>query len=264
MTRRQLTERRTTMRNGKARQPADVEGSGSPGGTEGAGELATVRGGGGATADVRRIATRKAILEVAVQLFAEQGVLAVSNRQIGAAAGKGNTSVVGYYFTSKADLVRALMRQFNERIEVRRQGWFARLGEEPGLRDWVACLVHPYTEQLDEDGPPTWHARFIAQVVADPGMREITVEEASSESVARIRRGLSDCLPGLSDQVLGERTRIVSHVIVQMCAERERALAEGAPVQPASWEEFATGLVDVLVGMWTAAVTKAQNEDAFS
>ncbi|WP_284742430.1 TetR/AcrR family transcriptional regulator [Amycolatopsis sp. RTGN1] len=246
------------MRTDKARQPDDVEG------TEGAGELATVRGGGGATADVRRIATRKAILEVAVRLFAEQGVLAVSNRQIGAAAGKGNTSVVGYYFTSKADLVRALMRQFNERIEVKRQEWFKRLGAEPGLRDWVACLVHPYTEQLDEDGPPTWHARFIAQVVADPGMREITVEEASSESVARIRRGLSDCLPGLSDQVLAERTRIVSHVIVQMCAERERALAEGTPVQPASWEEFATGLVDVLVGMWTAAVTTAENEDAFS
>lgn len=259
MTRRQKTERRSTMRTDKAKQPADVQGT-----EDTAGELATVRGGGGNTADVRRIATRKAILEVAVQLFAEQGVLAVSNRQIGAAAGKGNTSVVGYYFTSKADLVRALMRQFNERIEVKRQGWFARLGEKPGLRDWVACLVHPYTEQLAEDGPPTWHARFIAQVVADPGLREITVEEASSESVARIRRGLSDCLPGLSEQVLGERTRIVSHVIVQMCAERERALAEGTPVQPASWEEFATGLVDVLVGMWTAAVTPAENEDALS
>ncbi|MGW5715224.1 TetR/AcrR family transcriptional regulator [Amycolatopsis sp. NPDC003865] len=238
------------QRRRKAR-PGPVDDTDTPG---------TVRGGGGATADIRRVATRKAILEVAVRLFAEEGVLAVSNRQIGAAAGKGNTSVVGYYFPSKADLVRALMRQFNERVEVKREARFARMGDDPGLRDWVACLVHPYTELLDEDGPPSWHARFIAQVLADPGLREIAVEEAESESVARIIRGVSECLPELPAHVLRERSRIVSHVIVQMCAERERGLAEGTPVHPATWDETAIGLVDVLVGMWTASVSPAEKK----
>jgi AcrR family transcriptional regulator len=205
--------------------------------------------------DSRGEATRNRIIEVAVRLFAEQGVLAVSNRQIGAAAGRGNTSVVGYYFASKSDLVRAVMRRFMEQVSVGREQWIARLGDEPDLRDWVACLVHPYTELLDAEGPPTWHARFIAQVLIDPGLRETAVEEATSEPIQRILDGLRECLPDLPDQVLHDRSRIASHVIVQMCAERERALADGQPVHPPTWDEMATGLVDVLVGMWTAPVT---------
>jgi hypothetical protein len=35
-------------------------------------------------------------------------------------------------------------------------------------------------------------------------------------------------------------------------AQRERALAEGAPTVRASWADTATGLVDVLVGVWLA------------
>jgi AcrR family transcriptional regulator len=215
----------------------------------------------GGSAEGRGAATRGVILETAVKLFAEQGVLAVSNRQIGAAAGMGNTSVVGYYFQSKADLVRELVRGFNARVELSRERIFRRLGDSPDLRGWVGCLVHPYVELLDADGPPTWFARFVAQVVTDPGLRQIAVEEATSDSIRRIHRGLSDCLPDLPERVLSERSRIASHVIVQMCAERERALAEGTPVDPPSWHEAATALVDVLVGMWTADVTPADDED---
>lgn len=221
---------------------------------------ARVPRGGAAGADPRGEATRNAILEVAVRLFAEQGVLAVSNRQIGAAAGRGNTSVVGYYFATKSDLVRAVMRRFMQRVSLGRELRIAQLGETPDLRDWVGCLVYPYTELLDAEGPPTWHARFIAQVLADPGLREVAVEEATSQPIQRILDGLSACLPDLPAEILRDRSRIASHVIVQMCAERERALAEGHPVHPPTWEESATGLVDVLVGMWTAPVTTAEDE----
>lgn len=214
--------------------------------------------------DSRGEATRNTIIDVAVRLFAEQGVLAVSNRQIGAAAGRGNTSVVGYYFASKADLVRAVMRRFMERVSLGRQQRIADLGDAPDLRDWIACLVYPYTELLDADGPPTWHARFIAQVLTDPGLREVAVDEATSQPIQRILDGLEECLPDLPEPVLHARSRIASHVIVQMCAERERALAEGLPVQPPTWEAAATGLVDVLVGMWTAPVTSAEDEHTAS
>ncbi|KAA9159662.1 TetR/AcrR family transcriptional regulator [Amycolatopsis acidicola] len=217
-----------------------------------------------ATSDSRGVATRNAILEAAVRLFAEQGVLAVSNRQIGAAAGKGNTSVVGYYFDSKADLVRALVRRFNARVNEAREDRIARLGAKPGLRDWATCLVHPYLELLEAGGPPTWYARFMAQVATDPGLRRIVVEEATSESMLRVLDGLAGCLPELPEPVLRERYRIASHVILQMCAERERALADGQQVHPAGWDEAATGLVDVLVGMWTAAVTPVDESSVTS
>jgi hypothetical protein len=46
------------------------------------------------------------------------------------------------------------------------------------------------------------------------------------------------------------------HLIVQMCADRERAFADGNPTFWSTWHETATGLVDAIVGMWKAPVTE--------
>ena len=59
----------------------------------------------------RAHATRELILTAAEQLFAEHGVVAVSNRQVSEAAGQGNNTAVGYHFGTKADLVRAIARK---------------------------------------------------------------------------------------------------------------------------------------------------------
>jgi hypothetical protein len=45
------------------------------------------------------------------------------------------------------------------------------------------------------------------------------------------------------------------HLIVHTCAERERALAEGAPTARSTWDDTAAGLIDAIVGMWQAPVT---------
>ncbi|CAM02116.1 hypothetical protein A8924_3229 [Saccharopolyspora erythraea NRRL 2338] len=41
-----------------------------------------------------------------------------------------------------------------------------------------------------------------------------------------------------------------------MCAERERALAEGTATPRATWDEAAAGLVDAITGLWAAPVTR--------
>jgi hypothetical protein len=46
------------------------------------------------------------------------------------------------------------------------------------------------------------------------------------------------------------------HLIVQMTAERERALAEDGPTPRATWQDTATGLVDAIVGLLLAPVTQ--------
>jgi hypothetical protein len=46
------------------------------------------------------------------------------------------------------------------------------------------------------------------------------------------------------------------HLTAQMCAERERALAVGAPTLQPSWDDLATGLIDAIVGLWLAPVTR--------
>ena len=200
--------------------------------------------------------TREVILATAERLFAEHGIYSVSNRQISEAAGQGNNTAVGYHFGSKVDLIRAIVRRHGERTEVLRNRMIARVPARAGVRDWVACLIRPVTDNLAELPTPTWFARFAAQVMTDPAMREIIVDEAmSTPAIHRILIGIDACLPDLPAEVRAERHDMSSQLLVHMCAQRERALAEGTRTPRASWADAATGLVDAVVGIWLAEVT---------
>jgi AcrR family transcriptional regulator len=209
-----------------------------------------------ATRNLRAAATRESILTAAERLFAEHGVFAVSNRQVSEAAGQGNNTAVGYHFGTKADLVRAIARRHSAPIEEIRQRMVAEVGDSTDVRDWLSCLVRPTAEHLDRVGSPTWFARFGAQIMTDPALRPIMVEESqSSPSLVRIIEELHRCLPDLPPEVRAERADMVRQLLVHMVAERERALADGTPTPRASWDDAATGLVDALVGLWLAPVT---------
>ncbi|MCW0214043.1 MAG: TetR family transcriptional regulator [Pseudonocardia sp.] len=204
----------------------------------------------------RVAATRGIILSTAERLMAEHGVYAVSNRQIGEAAGQGNTAAVGYHFGTKQDLVREIVRRHSEDVERRRRELVAAADGSPRLAAWVGCIVRPTTDHLEALGSPTWFARFGAQVMTDPALRPIMLEVfASSPSLRRAVEGLRACLPDLSPAVLAERNDMMRQLIVHMTAERERALADGTPTPRSSWGEAATGLVDVVTGIWLAPVT---------
>jgi len=195
-------------------------------------------------------ATRKALLDAAERLFAEHGVYAMSNRQISEAAGQGNNTAVGYHFGAKADLVRAIVRKHTDQMERLRERMVADAGDSTDLRVWVACLVHPVTEHLAELGSPTWFARCAAQVMADPELRPVLVEEALGTPALRaVLDGLNRCVPDLPTPIRAERDDMARHLIVQMTAERERALAENRPTPRSSWRDAATGLIDAIVAI---------------
>ncbi|MGW7549273.1 TetR/AcrR family transcriptional regulator [Streptomyces sp. NPDC054770] len=201
-------------------------------------------------------ATREAILSAAERLFAEQGVYAVSNRQVSEAAGQGNNAAVGYHFGTKADLVRAVAARHFDRIEEIRVRLLAEVGDSDDVRDWVDCLVRPVTEHLAGLGSPTWYARFCAQVMTDPALYDIMVEESlTSPSLRRAVDALNRRLPELPAEVRTERGLMARTLILHTCAERERALAEGTPTPRATWSDAATGLTDALLGLWLAPVS---------
>ena len=209
----------------------------------------------------RAQATRELILVAAERLFAEHGVFAVSNRQVGEAAGQGNNTAVGYHFGTKADLVRAIARKHAAPIEEIRRRMVAEIGDSTNVRDWIACLVRPIAEHLEAVGNPTWFARFGAQVMTDPAFRPIMVAESQcSPSLVRIVESLHRCLPDLPADVRAERGDMARQLLVHMVAERERSLAECTPTPRSSWHDAATGLIDALVGMWLAPITKPEEK----
>jgi AcrR family transcriptional regulator len=182
----------------------------------------------------------------------------VSNRHISEAAGQGNNAAVNYHFGTKVDLVRAIARKHFGRIERLREELVDAIDGDGELRDWVACLVRPSTSYLHELGSPTWFARFSAQVMTDPALRAIIAEESlSSPTLARAVEGLNRCLDGLPPDVRAERGDMARQLMIHMTAERERALAEGAPTPRASWNDAGTGLIDAVTGLLLAPVTPA-------
>lgn len=202
-------------------------------------------------------ATRTLILSVAERLFAERGVHAVSNRQVSEAAGQGNNAAVGYHFGTKADLVRAIVRRHADRIEEIRLRLLDDTRGSTDVRDWASCLVRPMAEHLAALGGPTWFARFCAQVMTDPAMRAIVIEESlTSPSLREVLDGLDRCLPDLPPEIRAERGDMTRELILHMPAERERALADGMPTSRATWHDAATGLTDAIVGLWLAPATR--------
>lgn len=202
-------------------------------------------------------ATRDAILAAAERLFAEHGVHAVSNRQISEAAGQGNNAAVNYHFGTKVELIRAIVREHTERIERVRERMVADLAHSTDVRDWVGCLVRPHIEHLAELGTPTWFGRFNAQVMTDPALRElVSGESLTFPALVQTVEGLNRCLPDLPVEVRMERGDMARQLMVHTVAERERALADGSPTPRATWHEAATGLIDAIVGLWHAPVTR--------
>src|SRR5882757_11046342 len=200
-------------------------------------------------------ATRSAILAAAERMFAERG-FGVSARQIGEAAGQGNTACVGYHFGTKDDLVREIVRFHIPRIERLRSRILADVDGSTEVRDWVSSLIVPMTEYLHALGTPSWFARFHAQATTEPVLRGIVTQESQgSLPLVASLDGLHGCLPGLPVEVREERSAMARVLMLHTCAERERALAEGLPTARRSWVETAAGLVDVISALWLAPTT---------
>jgi AcrR family transcriptional regulator len=209
-----------------------------------------------------RRTTRDRLLSTAERMFAERGVHAVSNRQICEAAGQGNNAAVGYHFGTKAELVRAIARRHSAAIDELRRRRLAGIGGDATLRDWIGCLVSPVVEHVAATGGPTWYGRFGAQMMTDPALRPIMVEESlSSPALVQIVAGVHRCSPAMPAGVRAERGDMTRQLLVHVVAGHERALAEGSPPPRRGWPAVAAGLIDALTGLWSAPVTAPEPAD---
>jgi hypothetical protein len=133
----------------------------------------------------------------------------------------------------------------------------AAAADSTDLRDWVGALVSPLTDHLAALGNPTWYARFAAQVMTDPAYHNIVVRDAlSSPSLVQVIEGMNNCLPDLPPDIRAERNIMARNLLMHSCADRERALAQGADVPRPSWSAAASGLIDAIVGLWRAPVSQ--------
>jgi AcrR family transcriptional regulator len=213
-------------------------------------------GGAHGTREQRAEATRTLILDTAERLYAEHGLQSVSNRQISEAAGQGNNTAVGYHFGTKADLVRAIVRRHQVDVEARRDSLLADIDGPATIRDWIECLVRPTAEHLasvaDADGQTSF-ARVSGQLLMDPELRPVFIDETESESLRAALDGLDQSGAELPDIVRAERNVMSRQLMTWGFAQRESALARGRGGP--DWDEYATIVIDAMTGLWLAPWT---------
>lgn len=114
--------------------------------------------------DSRREVTTLAIIEAAESLFAQQGVDAVSLRQIGAAIGAKNTAVVLYHFGDKEALIEAILAHRLPSFEKRRAELAGEFAEsQPDMVAVLRALWLPLFEQRNNEGIRSY-AAFLASL----------------------------------------------------------------------------------------------------
>ncbi|HEY4017283.1 MAG TPA: helix-turn-helix domain-containing protein [Pseudonocardiaceae bacterium] len=180
------------------------------------------------------------LMDAAERLYAEHGFAAVSMRQISDAAGQHNKSVVQYHFNSRDELIKAIVHRHLQPFQEYRTALMAELVDKPdvSLRDRVSCLVLPSVLHNIDLGSPSWHARFMAQALVEPTLREYTIQAHTHDPDSRTRPELD---------------AMIRQLVVHMCAELEYDLAHrriAASAAESSWHRLGDRLVTAVCGMW--------------
>ena len=180
----------------------------------------------------RSVLVRNKLMRTAERLYAEHGLASISIRKIGAAAGQRNKSAVQYHFNNRDELIKAILAPHPAALEKRRVAMVDALDTSGGLLpdEQMACLILPTIEHHIDLGTPSWYARFVAQVLIEPGWRDhLTRVHLNTPSIRR----LNDLAhPGWRGRDIATAVRggaMLRQVTVHMCAELEYDLAHGRP-----------------------------------
>ena len=203
---------------------------------------------------------RDALIRTAERLFGEHGISAVSLRQVAAAAGQANNSAVRYHFGSRQGLVDAIFTYRMARIDERRRAMLAEARRPAGargeldVRTLLQAFIFPLAESIGHEDGVSWYARFLRQVVFDPGF---DVFAPPRDEVARGLRavitGLGAHIAHLPEPVRTRRILQLAQLVVHALADQESQLAHGVTVIPTSL--LAADLVDCAAAVLEAPVS---------
>jgi AcrR family transcriptional regulator len=196
-------------------------------------------------------ATRELLMVTAERLIAMNGVEGVSLREIQAAAGQSNSSVITYHFGSQAGLVRAILefryRTVNaRRAELLRQARDRGVSDDPREAVWI--IVRPLIESINEG---EMFVPFLARVSANPRAFAEYLPPEAADSTASVLREL---VPGHQGR-MPERARLGREI--QLYNSVHSLLAELARGHQRISEAQLSNYVDGWVGMLTAPMSPA-------
>ncbi|MCP4925111.1 MAG: helix-turn-helix transcriptional regulator, partial [Gammaproteobacteria bacterium] len=193
--------------------------------------------------------TREALLLAGERLIAENGIDAVSLRQINTAAGQRNSSAAHYHFGSKEALVRAIFDYRMERVNRNRQSRLETIcqqsDKQPQPRQLVETLVCPITEEIVNSEGGSFYIRFLAQAIGHPQTNANKFSENLLADAANIAfKLLQEAVPKIPRLILGQRFGLMWEMIIHALADRERGSELQARSQHIDQDLFVSNLID--------------------
>ncbi len=180
--------------------------------------------------------SRERLLDTAEALLAEHGIDGVSLRQIAAATGQANNSVVQYHFGDKAGLIRELIARRVAGFEPRRVALLndATAGTaRPDIARLLEVIFRPLAEATDSEGRHIY-ARFMNEFLTrfqyQPGIEH--PGWAPDSAGTRAATLIGTLLPELSPHDLTTRLNRIAGLFLSALIDRDNALANGREVEP--------------------------------
>ena len=199
-------------------------------------------------------ATRELLIVTAERLIAMNGVEGVSLREIQAAAGQSNSSVISYHFGSQAGLVRAVLEFRYRKINARRAELLHEArdrGAAGDPREAVWIIVRPLVESIDAG---EMFVPFLARVSANPRtFAEYLPPQLADSTVNVLREMVPSLMEGMPARArLGREVQLYNSVL-SLLAELARGHQRISEAQLSNY-------VDGWVGMLTAPLSPATSE----
>ena len=204
---------------------------------------------------------REAMIDAAERLVAERGLRNVSLREVQAAAGQRNKSAAQYHFGSLHGLIEAIVVARMAPIDARRLRLLAGLdaeGRGHDVRALVEASIDPFAEAtLDRRG--SRYARFLAQIMADPGMSGLAARDLQAEGLRKVRDRLVTAMTGVPRPLRAGRINR-SFVFGIMSVASWEGGSVGDPPDPAALAVRVADLVDTCVAILEAPASSRTHE----
>lgn len=214
--------------------------------------------------------TKLKLLQAAERLFAQQGIDAVSLRQITLAAGQRNESALHYHFGSREALIEAIFEWRMTAIDDRRNAMLDRLeteGRGDDLRAVVAAVVHPLSDQIRQAAGANCYNRFLAEAQRSPNVNiDRFVGGKYDRGVQRAYAWMQRLLDWMPERLLRQRYLVMLSAVVYGVADIEQVMAQRQDAaRPFDMERAIDNLIDMATAALAAPVsaeTQARLDDA--
>ncbi len=198
----------------------------------------------------RRENTKIKLIRAAERLFAENGLGAVSVRDITRAAGARNESALHYHFGSKEALIRAVFADRISDIDSKRLALIAELDRSQAGQNvqlLMEATIAPMLEAcLDEGG--RLYATFLMQIAADPRFDvDRLMDDLAPDGVQEVTQRLQGMLQDLPLETRATRLRRLATMSISIMADHAREVANGtAPALDWAIAEAGTSIASYL------------------